>query len=403
MWPAAHDAPAGAAKGGSPVDFELSEEHQLFRETVRDFAEKEVAPGAIERDQTHEFPAHLLKRMAELHLLGIPFPEKYGGAGGDTLSYAIAVEEISRVDGSLGIILAAHISLGASPFYLFGNEAQKQEWLVPLAKGEYLGAFGLTEPGAGSDAGGTTTTAVRDGDEWVINGKKLWITSGRVAGVIVATAKTDPTAEGSRGISSFIIPKGTPGLSYGKDENKMGLRSSITSPLFFENVRVPAGNILGNPGEGFKQFMQILDGGRISIGAMGLGLGQGAFERAIAYAQDRHQFNQPIANFQAIQFKLADMATKLEAARLLVYKAAMLKDQKKPFGQVAAMAKLYASEIGEECAYQAIQIHGGMGYAVESEVERMYRDVRLTTIGEGTSEIQRLVIARNLLKAAKKA
>jgi alkylation response protein AidB-like acyl-CoA dehydrogenase len=382
------------------LDFELSEEHQLFRETVRDFAEKEVAPGAIERDQTHEFPAGLIRRMGELGLMGIPFPEKYGGAGGDTLSYAIAVEEISRVDGSLGIILAAHISLGASPFYLFGDEQQKQRWLTPLAQGEMLGAFGLTEPNAGSDAGGTSTTAVREGDEWVINGRKLWITSGRVAGVIVATAKTDRAAQGSRGISSFIIPKGAPGLSYGKDENKMGLRSSITSPLFFENVRLPADSLLGNEGDGFKQFMQILDGGRISIGAMGLGLGQGAYEAAVQYAQRREQFGQPIANFQAIQFKLADMATELEAARLLVYKAAVLKDQRKPFAQAAAMAKLFASEVGERCAYQAIQVHGGMGYAVESQVERMYRDVRLTTIGEGTSEIQRLVIARQLLKDA---
>jgi alkylation response protein AidB-like acyl-CoA dehydrogenase len=382
------------------LDFELSEEHQLFRETVRDFAEKEVAPGAIERDQTHEFPAGLIRRMGELGLMGIPFPEKYGGAGGDTLSYAIAVEEISRIDGSLGIILAAHISLGASPFYLFGDEQQKQRWLTPLAQGEMLGAFGLTEPNAGSDAGGTSTTAVREGDEWVINGRKLWITSGRVAGVIVATAKTDRAAQGSRGISSFIIPKGAPGLSYGKDENKMGLRSSITSPLFFENVRLPADSLLGNEGDGFKQFMQILDGGRISIGAMGLGLGQGAYEAAVQYAQRREQFGQPIANFQAIQFKLADMATELEAARLLVYKAAVLKDQRKPFSQAAAMAKLFASEVGERCAYQAIQIHGGMGYAVESQVERMYRDVRLTTIGEGTSEIQRLVIARQLLKDA---
>jgi alkylation response protein AidB-like acyl-CoA dehydrogenase len=384
------------------LDFELSEEHQLFRETVRDFAEKEVAPGAIERDQTHEFPAGLIRRMGELGLMGIPFPEKYGGAGGDTLSYAIAVEEISRVDGSLGIILAAHISLGASPFYLFGDEQQKQRWLTPLAQGEMLGAFGLTEPNAGSDAGGTSTTAVREGDEWVINGRKLWITSGRVAGVIVATAKTDRAAQGSRGISSFIIPKGAPGLSYGKDENKMGLRSSITSPLFFENVRLPADSLLGNEGDGFKQFMQILDGGRISIGAMGLGLGQGAYEAAVQYAQRREQFGQPIANFQAIQFKLADMATELEAARLLVYKAAVLKDQRKPFSQAAAMAKLFASEVGERCAYQAIQIHGGMGYAVESQVERMYRDVRLTTIGEGTSEIQRLVIARQLLKDAER-
>jgi butyryl-CoA dehydrogenase len=234
----------------------------------------------------------------------------------------------------------------------------------------------------------------------VINGRKLWSTSGRVAGVIVATAKTDRAAQGSRGISSFIIPKGAPGLSYGKDENKMGLRSSITSPLFFENVRLPADSLLGNEGDGFKQFMQILDGGRISIGAMGLGLGQGAYEAAVQYAQRREQFGQPIANFQAIQFKLADMATELEAARLLVYKAAVLKDQRKPFSQAAAMAKLFASEVGERCAYQAIQIHGGMGYAVESQVERMYRDVRLTTIGEGTSEIQRLVIARQLLKDA---
>lgn len=384
------------------MDFDLSEEHRLFREAVRDFAEKEVAPGAIERDTTHTFPAALIKQMAALGYLGIPFPEKYGGAGADTLSYAIAVEEISRVDGALGITLAAHISLGASPFYLFGTEEQKRRWLVPLAQGEMLGAFGLTEPGAGSDAGGTKTIAVREGDEWVINGKKLWITSGRIAGVIVATAKTDRHAQGSRGISSFIIPAGTPGFSAGKDEDKMGLRSSVTSPLFFENVRVPAENLLGREGDGFKQFMEILDGGRISIGAMGLGLGQGAFDLAIKYATRREQFGQPIANFQAIQFKLADMAMKLEAARLLVYKAAILKDQKKPYSQAAAMAKLYASEIGEECAYQAIQIYGGMGYAVESQVERMYRDVRLTTIGEGTSEIQRLVIARHLLKQAAK-
>jgi alkylation response protein AidB-like acyl-CoA dehydrogenase len=380
------------------LDFELSEEHRLFRESVRDFAEREVAPGAIERDRTHEFPEPLIRRMADLGLMGIPFPEQYGGAGGDTVSYAIAVEEISRVDGALGITLAAHISLGASPFYLFGNEEQKRRWLVPLAQGPMLGAFGLTEPNAGSDAGGTQTYAVREGNEWVINGRKLWITSGRVAGVIVATAKTDRNASGSRGISSFIIPKDTTGFSVGRDEDKMGLRSSITSPLFFENVRVPAENILGKEGDGFKQFMQILDGGRISIGAMALGLGQGAYDAAIRYAIQREQFSQPIANFQSIQFKLADMAVKLEAARLLVYKAAWLKDQHKPFGKVAAMAKLFASEIGEECCYQAIQIHGGMGYAVESQVERMYRDVRLTTIGEGTSEIQRLVIARQVLK-----
>jgi len=385
------------------MDFELSSEHKLFRDTVRDFADKEVAPGALERDKTHEFPHDLIEKMAALGLMGVPFSEEYGGAGGDTLSYAIAVEEISRADGSLGLTLAAHTSLGASPFYLFGTEEQKRKYLVPQAQGKMIGAFGLTEPHAGSDAGGTKTVAVRDGDGWVINGSKLYMTSGRICGVMVITAKTDPEATGSRGITNFIVENPAEGLSFGKDEDKMGLRSSITSPVFFENVRVPEENVLGTPGIGFRQFLEILDGGRISIGAMAVGLGQAALDAAIRYSNERQQFNQPISNFQAVQFMLADMTMKLEAARLLVYQAAWLKDNEKPFTKEAAMAKLFASEAGEEACHKAIQVHGGFGYITEAHVERFYRDVRLTEIGEGTSEIQRLVIAREVLKAAKKA
>jgi alkylation response protein AidB-like acyl-CoA dehydrogenase len=385
------------------MDFELSEEHKLFRETVHDFAQEVVAPGAIERDKTHEFPFGIVEKMAGLGLMGVPFPEEYGGAGGDTISYAIAVEEISRADGSLGLTLAAHTSLGASPFYLFGTEEQKKKYLVPLASGKAVGAFGLTEPHAGSDAGGTKTVAVRDNGSWVINGSKLYMTSGRIAGVMVITAKTDPEATGSKGISSFIVENPADGLSFGKDEDKMGLRSSITSPVFFENVRVPAENLLGQEGTGFREFLEILDGGRISIGAMAVGLGQAALDAALKYSNQRQQFGQPIANFQAVQFMLADMATKLEAARLLVYQAAWLKDHKKPFTKEAAMAKLFASEVGEECCHKSIQVHGGFGYITEAQVERYYRDVRLTEIGEGTSEIQRLVIAREVLKQAKKS
>lgn len=385
------------------MDFELSEEHKLFRQTVHDFAQDVVAPGAIERDKTHELPFGIIEKMANLGLMGVPFPEEYGGAGGDTISYAIAVEEISRADGSLGLTLAAHTSLGASPFSLFGTEEQKKKYLVPLASGKMVGAFGLTEPHAGSDAGGTKTVAVRDNGEWVINGSKLYMTSGRIAGVMVITAKTDLEATGSKGISSFIVENPANGLSFGKDEDKMGLRSSITSPVFFENVRVPAGNLLGQEGTGFKQFLEILDGGRISIGAMAVGLGQAALDAALKYSHQRQQFGQPIANFQAVQFMLADMATKLEAARLLVYQAAWLKDHKKPFTKEAAMAKLFASEVGEECCHKSIQVHGGFGYITEAQVERYYRDVRLTEIGEGTSEIQRMVIAREVLKQAKKS
>lgn len=384
------------------MDFELSDEHKLFRNTVRDFAEKEVAPGAIERDKTHEFPHHLIEKMAQLGLMGIPFPEESGGSGGDTISYAIGVEEISRADGSLGLTLAAHTSLGASPFYMFGTPEQKKKYLPGLASGNMIGAFGLTEPHAGSDAGGTKTVGVRKNGGWVINGSKLYMTSGRIAGVMVITAKTDPNATGSRGITSFIVENPTEGLTFGKDEDKMGLRSSITSPVFFENVHVGADAILGQEGMGFKNFLEILDGGRISIGAMAVGLGQAALDAAIKYSNERIQFGQPIANFQAVQFMLADMATKLEAARLLVYQAAWLKDHKKPFTKEAAMAKLFASEVGEECCHKSIQVHGGFGYITEAQVERYYRDVRLTEIGEGTSEIQRLVIAREVLKSAAK-
>jgi butyryl-CoA dehydrogenase len=384
------------------MDFKLSSEHELFRQTVHEFADKEIAPRAIEVDETGEFPWDNLKKMADLGLMGIPFPEEYGGIGGDTMMYAMAVEEISRVCGTTGITLAAHVSLGTTPFYMFGTPEQKEKFLKPLASGQWLGAFGLSEATAGSDAGGTRTTAVLDGDHWVINGSKNWITSGSIANVVVFTAVTEK-GRGTAGISNFIVEKGTPGFTPGKSEKKMGLRGSVTSQLFFEDCRIPKENILGGPGEGFKQFMQILDGGRISIGAMGLGLAQGAYDIALKYSQERQQFGQPLSNFQAIQFKLADMATQIEAARLLLHKAAWLKDNKQPFGKIAAMAKLYASEVGEFVCREAIQILGGYGYVQEYNVERMYRDVRLTTIGEGTSEIQRIVIARQLLKEASKA
>jgi len=382
------------------VDFELSEEQKMIRDMVRDLAENEIAPIAAEIDESERFPYEIVKKMAELGLMGLPWPQEYGGAGGDNLSYAIAVEEISRTSGSLGIIYAAHISLCSSPIYLFGNEEQKRNYLVPLARGEWLGALGLTEPEAGSDAGATKSTAVLDGDEWVINGSKRFITNGSIADVLVITAKTDPE-KGKRGISSFIVEKGTPGFIPTKDEEKMGLKASITSELLFEDCRVPQENLLGKRGEGFKQILTILDGGRISIGAMALGLGRAALEASIAYAKERHQFGRPIADFQAIQWMIADGATELEAARLLLYQAAYLEDKSKRFTKEAAMAKLFASEAAERACFNAIQIHGGYGYSREYPVERFYRDNRLTTIGEGTSEIQRLVIARQLLELGK--
>ncbi len=378
------------------MDFKLTEEHLLIKQTVRDFAEKEIAPRAEEIDATDQFPADIFQRMAELGLLGIPFAEAYGGAGGDYLSLLIALEEIARVSGSVAIILDAHTSLCCEPIYLFGTEAQKQKYLLPLARGEKIGAFGLTEPHAGSDAGATRTRAVRDGDEWVINGQKLFITNGSIDDVLVITAKTN-LDKGTRGISSFIIEKGTPGFQVGRDEKKMGLKGSVTSELFFENCRIPAENLLGREDEGFKQFLTTLDAGRLAISAMAVGLAQGAFDRAVAYAKERVQFDRPIAQFQAIQWMIADMATDIEAARLMVNRAAWLKGQGARFSKEAAMAKLFATEVSERVCYKAIQIHGGYGYIREYAVERMYRDQRLCAIGEGTNEIQRLVIARQIL------
>lgn len=378
------------------TDMFLTDEQKMLRDTVRDFAEAEVKPIAAEIDEEERFPTETVKKMAELGLLGICFDEKYGGAGMDTLSYIIAVEELSRVCASTGITLAAHISLGIGPIDLFGTEEQKRKYMPPLCAGEYLGAFGLTEPNAGSDAGGTESTAVLDGNEWVLNGSKIYCTNGSVAGTVVATAVTDKS-KGTKGISSFIVETGNPGFSVGKHERKLGIRGSDTVEVHFEDCRIPKENILGTPGEGFKQFLITLDGGRISIGAMALGIAQGAFEQSLQYSQERQQFGKPIAAFQTIQNKLADMATEIEAARHLVYHAARLKDAGKSYSRQSAIAKLYASEVSVRVTNEAIQTHGGYGYIKEYPVERMFRDAKLTTIGEGTSEIQKLVIARNLL------
>ena len=378
------------------MEFELNEEQRLVRDMVRDLARKEIAPRAPEVDKTEEFPAENIHKMAELGLLGLPYPEEYGGGGGDYLSYAIAVEEIARACGSTALIYAAHVSLGCGPIYYFGSEAQKRKWLPHLCDGQGLAAFGLTEPEAGSDAGATRTTAVRDDGEYVLNGSKMWITSGALADVVNCTAKTDPEA-GTRGISCFLVEKGTPGFIPGKNEPKMGLKGSVTSALSLENCRVPAENLLGKEGEGFRQMLITLDGGRISIGAMALGLAQAACDEAIRYAKERVQFGQPIAKFQAIQWMIADMATEIDAARLMIYRAAAMKDAGVRFTREAAMAKLYASEVAERAAFKAVQIHGGYGYSREYPVERIYRDQRLCSLGEGTSEIQRLVIARQVL------
>lgn len=378
------------------MDFELTEEQQMIRKMVRDFAEREIMPIAQETDETGEFPWETIHKMAPLGLLGLPIPEEYGGAGADYVSFAIALEEIARACGSAAITLDAHTSLACEPIYLFGTQEQKRKYLVPMARGEKLGAFGLTEPEAGSDAGATKTRAVLDGDEWVINGQKIFITNGSIAEVVIIAAVTDPE-KGTRGISNFIVEKDTPGFRPGREEEKMGLKGSVTSELFFDDCGVPKENLLGKEGDGFKQFLITLDGGRIAIGAMAVGLAQAAFEKAVAYSKERVQFGQPIANFQAIQWMIADMATEIDAARLLVYRAAWLKDKGVRFTKEAAMAKLYASEAAERACYKALQIHGGYGYTKEYDVERYYRDNRLCAIAEGTSEIQRLVIARQVL------
>jgi alkylation response protein AidB-like acyl-CoA dehydrogenase len=378
------------------MDFDLSDEQQFIRQTVHDFASKEIAPKAKDIDETGEFPHEIFSKMAGLGLLGLPFPEAYGGAEADTISVALATEEIARACGSTALAFAAHIGLGSMPIFLFGTEEQKQRFLVPAATGEYMAAFGLTEPHAGSDAGATRTQAHLEGDEWVINGEKMWITNAPIAGHIIVTAVTDKD-RGKRGISSIIVPRGTPGLSFGKHEAKMGLHGSLSTAVFLENVCVPQENLLGERGRGFVQFLQILDGGRITIGAMAIGLAQAAMDAAVRYAHEREAFGRPIGAYQSISNMVADMAVGLEASRLLIYKAAFLKDLGRPYSEVAAIAKLYATEVSEKICRDAIQILGGYGYSSEFPVERYYRDTRLLKIGEGTSEIQRMVIARHEL------
>lgn len=378
------------------MDFELSKEQIMLQEMVRDFAEKEIEPYAREVDETGKMRMETFQKLGNLGLLGIPFPEKYGGAGGDTISYCIAVEEIGKPCGGTGLSYAANTSLGASPIYYFGTEEQKQKWLVPMAKGEALGAFGLTEPNAGSDAGGTRTKAVLDGDEWVISGEKCWITNAEYARQVIVTAVTGKRENGRNIISAIIVPTDAPGVTITSPYEKMGVRGSNTCQIVLENVRVPRENLLGDEKKGFSQFLYTLDGGRISIAALSVGIAQAAFEKALRYAKERMQFGQAISKFQAIQFKLADMAMEIDLARNAVYKAAWLKDQGKPFSKEAAYAKLFASEMGFRVCNQAIQIHGGSGYMREYGVERHLRDIKLMEIGEGTSEIQRLVIARKL-------
>ncbi|WP_424162600.1 acyl-CoA dehydrogenase family protein [Bacillus amyloliquefaciens] len=380
------------------MNFQLTKEQQLVREMVRDFAKNEIAPKAHEVDQSAVFPVDTFKKIGELGLLGIPFPEEYGGAGGDTISYAIAVEEIGKACGSTGLSYAAAVSLGASPLYYFGTEQQKQEHLTPLASGKALGSFGLTEPNAGSDAGGTQTKAEKKGDDYVINGEKCWITNANYARTVIVTAVTGKNSAGKPIISALIVPTDTPGFTITNPYDKMGVRGSDTAELVLEDVRVPADNLLGDPEKGFKQFLYTLDGGRISIAALAVGIAQGALDASLSYAKERKQFGSPISSFQAIQFKLADMAMEIDLARQMVLKAAWLKDQNLPFTKEAAFAKLYASEMAVRTCLQAIQIHGGSGYMKECGVERMLRDAKLMEIGEGTSEIQRMVIARQLLK-----
>ncbi|MEA2255333.1 MAG: short-chain 2-methylacyl-CoA dehydrogenase [Solirubrobacteraceae bacterium] len=375
------------------MDFELSDEHRLIQRTVRDFAQQEVAPVAEELDRTKSFPYDIVRQLGELGLMGIPFPEEYGGAGGDTLAYALAVEELTRVDSSVAITLCAHTSLGTQPIYLFGTEEQKAAYLPDLCAGRRLGAFGLTEPEAGSDAGNTRTRARLDGGEWVIDGTKQFITNAGtdVSGVVSITART-----GDDEISNLVVENGTPGYEQGEPYRKMGWNASDTRPLTFTECRVPEANLLGPRGAGFKQFLHILDIGRIGVAAMGVGLAQGALDQALAYAKERRAFGRPISKFQAIQGKLADMATEIEAGRLLTYKAALLKDRGEPFTLTAAQAKLKTGRLAVRATEEAVQIHGGYGYIEEYPVCRYYRDAKILTIGEGTDEVQQMVIARAL-------
>jgi len=375
------------------MDFELGDEHRLIQRTVRDFAVQEVRPVAEELDREHRFPYEIVAKLADLNLMGIPFPQEYGGGGGDSLAYALAVEELTRIDSSVAITLCAHTSLGTQPIYLFGSEEQKEEWMPRLCAGEVLGAFGLTEPEAGSDAGNVRTKARLDGGEWVIDGAKQFITNAGtdISGVVCITART-----GEEEISNLIVANGTPGYEQGEPYRKMGWNASDTRPLTFTECRVPETHLLGPRGMGFRQFLQVLDIGRIGVAAMGVGLAQGALDEALAYAKERRAFGQPISRFQAIQAKLADMATEIEATRLLVYKAARMKDRGENFSLTAAQAKLKSGRLAVRCCEEAVQIHGGYGYIEEYPVCRFYRDAKILTIGEGTDEVQQMVIARAL-------
>lgn len=378
------------------MDFELTEAQRAVQEMVRDFAIKEISPKAAEYDERAEFPWEIFRKLAELNLLGMIIPPEYGGAGMDYISYAVALEELARADGAVALSVEAHNSLAAYHIYLAGNEGQRRKYLVPLARGEVIGAWALTEPQAGSDAGSLRTTAVLEGDRWVLNGAKTFTTHGTVAGIYVVMAVTDPAKRG-KGISAFIVEKGTPGFRHGKKENKLGMRASDTAQLFFEEAEIPRENLLGKLSQGFIDALKVLDGGRVGIAALSVGLARAALEESIKYAKARIQFGQPIARFQAIQWKLADMATQIDAARLLVYKAAHLLNKGRRVTKEASIAKLFASKVAMWATTEAIQIHGGYGYIKDYQVERYFRDAKLTEIGEGTSEIQRLIIARHLL------
>lgn len=379
------------------MQFKLSEEHEMIRKMVRDFARNEVAPTAAERDEEERFDRALFDQMAELGLTGIPWPEEYGGIGSDYLAYVIAVEELSRVCASTGVTLSAHTSLAGWPIYTFGTEEQKQRYLRPMAEGKKMGAYGLTEPGSGSDAGSMKTTAKRDGDHYILNGSKIFITNGGYADIYVVFALTDPESK-QRGTSAFIVESNTPGFSVGKKESKLGIRSSPTTEIIFEDCRIPAENLLGEEGQGFKIAMQTLDGGRNGIAAQAVGIAQGALDAAIQYAKERHQFGKPIAAQQGIGFKLADMATGVEASRLLTYQAAWLESQGLPYGKESAMSKLFAGDTAMKVTTEAVQVFGGYGYTKDYPVERFMRDAKITQIYEGTQEIQRLVISRMLTK-----
>jgi alkylation response protein AidB-like acyl-CoA dehydrogenase len=379
------------------LDFQLNDEQLQLQKSVREFAEREILPHVMEWDEASCFPLETVKELGRLGLLGMIFPPEYGGAGMGYIEYVLAIEELSRVDGSVGIIVAAHTSLCANHIFLAGTEEQKRKYVPKLATGEHIGAWGLTEPGSGSDAGSARMTAVRRGNCWVLNGTKTFITNGHYADVVVVIAVTDKAAH-THGLSAFVVEKGTNGFRPGKKENKLGLRASDTAELIFEDCCIPAGNILGKEGDGFVDAMRVLDGGRISIAALGLGMAQGAFEAALKYSKQRKQFGKTIGEFQAIQWKLADMATEIDAARLLTMRAADMKDKGMKTTQESSMAKLYSSEVAVRCANECVQIHGGYGFIKDYPAEKFYRDVKLCTIGEGTSEIQRLVIARQLLK-----